>query len=104
MSLFDPGRFYRPLQSRLFPGVEKPPTGPVEPHRAGLAPELARQSRSARAILARLQEGPATSMDLVKAGGGFRYSARLLELRQAGHNIEAISKGEGVWEYRLILP
>ena len=67
-------------------------------------PEIRRQSKSALKILGRLQLGPATGMQLMYAGGGVRYGARLLELRQAGHNIEAISKGEGVWEYRLIVP
>ena len=74
------------------------------PRKEAQAPEIRRQSRSALKILGRLQLGPATGMQLMYAGGGVRYGARLLELRQAGHNIEAIHKGEGVWEYRLILP
>ena len=67
-------------------------------------PEIRRLHRASLKILGRLQDGPALAAELVACGGGYRYGARLLELRQAGHNIEAISKGEGVWEYRLILP
>ena len=56
---------------------------------------------SAVAILARLQQGPATALDLARCGGGLRYGARLLELRQVGHAILAEDEGAGVWRYRL---
>lgn len=104
MTLFDKGAFYRPGQPWLFPEAEKPSGGNVERSRAGLEPELTRQSRSAQKILDRLRDGPALAAELVACGGGYRYGARLLELRRAGHNIEAIHKGEGLWEYRLVLP
>jgi len=39
-------------------------------------------------ILARLRVGPATGIELLQAGGGIRYGARILELRRAGHAIE----------------
>ena len=66
-------------------------------------PEIRRQAKASLAILGRLQAGPATGLQLATSGGGLRFGARILELRQAGHNIEAIHKGSGVWEYRLIL-
>ena len=41
---------------------------------------------------------------LVEAGAGWRYSARIHELRQAGHNIEQrASKSSAVHEYRLVI-
>ena len=58
-----------------------------------------RMTRAER-ILARLREGPATGLDLLKAGGGTRYGARLLELRRQGYRIETDMGGE--WPtYRL---
>ena len=69
-----------------------------------LGPEIRRQAKAKDAILARLELGPATGMDLMRAGGGVRYGARLHQLRQEGRNIEAIHKGSGVWEYRLVAP
>jgi hypothetical protein len=44
-----------------------------------------RESKGQR-ILARLKEGPATTMELARVGG-IRFGARILELRQAGHRI-----------------
>ena len=44
---------------------------------------------------------------LVEAGVGWRYSARLYELRQAGHVIEERPDPTGrsaVHEYRLVIP
>jgi hypothetical protein len=43
---------------------------------------------------------------LVAAGAGYRYSARIAELREAGHTIEARRDPSGkssVWEFRLVL-
>jgi hypothetical protein len=43
---------------------------------------------------------------LVAAGAGYRYSARIAELREAGHQIEARRDPSGkssVWEFRLVL-
>jgi len=55
----------------------------------------------AQRILARLREGPATGLDLLRAGGGTRYGARVLELRRMGHRIELDRSGE--WPvYRLV--
>lgn len=38
-------------------------------------------------ILGRLQYGRATGLELMKAGGGTRYGARISELRERGHRI-----------------
>jgi len=41
---------------------------------------------------------------LVEAGGGWRYSARIDQLRKAGHVIESRpSKVSAVYEYRLVI-
>jgi hypothetical protein len=45
-----------------------------------------------------------SGMTLVNLGAGWRYSARIHELRQAGHVIERRrSVGSAVWEYRLVI-
>lgn len=44
-----------------------------------------RETKAAR-ILARLQQGPANSLELARVGG-LRYSARVFELRRQGHRI-----------------
>ena len=48
----------------------------------------------AQKILLRLRQGPATGLELLHAGGGIRYGARILELRRAGHAIETDMGGE----------
>lgn len=68
------------------------------------APEIKRQAAGRLLILGRLQQGPALASELVACGGGYRYSARLKELRDAGHNITSENLGEGVWRYTLIQP
>lgn len=54
-------------------------------------------------ILARLQRGPATNSDFI-AMGIYRYGARLLELRDAGHRIEcrAVKGKPGLNRYELV--
>jgi hypothetical protein len=54
-------------------------------------------------ILGRLQSGPCTGLELLAAGGGIRYGARVAELRKRGHNITAENLGEGVWQYTLVV-
>lgn len=57
-----------------------------------------RETKAAR-ILARLQEGPANSLELLRVGG-IRYSARVHELRKRGHRITTEEHAE--WAvYRL---
>jgi hypothetical protein len=65
--------------------------------------ERARLKPSALAILGRLQQGPATNVELL-AIGGFRYGGRIHELRGVGHNIpEPENLGGGKRLYRLIV-
>lgn len=62
--------------------------------------EEGRGPTRAERILERLRVGPATGLDLLRAGGGTRYGARILELRRAGHQIETDTSEE--WPvYRL---
>jgi hypothetical protein len=42
-----------------------------------------------------------TTAEFLRAGVGSRYSARIMELRQAGHVIEAERIREGSWRYVL---
>jgi hypothetical protein len=68
-------------------------------HRAFAAEELRRDTAAGR-ILGRLQAGPATNVDL--AAIALRYSARIFELRAAGHAITASPRGEaGIVVYTL---
>lgn len=68
------------------------------------APEIKRQAAKRLLILGRLQDGPATGYELFAAGGGFRYTARLKELRDAGHFITTENLGGGVFRYTLVQP
>jgi len=62
--------------------------------------KAARLQRSALLILGRLQEGPATNLELLPFS--IRYGARLFELRAAGHQITTDEdKRTGVVVYRL---
>lgn len=51
------------------------------------------------AILERLRRGPVRNTELNQIA--FRYSARIYELRKAGHDIDVQSLGGGVNVYRL---
>lgn len=68
------------------------------------APEIKRQAAAKDLILRRLQDGPALGAELVACGGGFRFGARLRELRAAGNHILAENLGDGVWRYTLVQP
>ena len=56
-----------------------------------------RESKAQR-ILARLRQGPASTLDLARVGG-IRFGARILELRRAGHVItrEDFRTGQDEW-------
>ena len=59
-------------------------------------PKLTRAEK----ILERLRQGPATGLELLQAGGGTRYGARLHDLREKGYQITTTLDGE--WPtYRL---
>ena len=60
--------------------------------------------RKCLAILGRLQAGPASNVELLKVGG-FRFGARLAELREAGHRIRTEeNKHTGLAVYTLEAP
>lgn len=56
------------------------------------------------ALLDLLADGQAHNQRDVLNVAGFRYTGRLKELRDAGHNIESIHVGGAEWWYRLIVP
>ena len=62
--------------------------------------EASRLAKAASKLLDRLKQGPATNIELVPICG-IRASARVHDLRQAGHNIEAKRLIGGTWLYTL---
>ena len=68
-------------------------------HRPGLedAPRLDSQCDR---MLARLQKGAATNVEL--AGISLKYTSRLSDLRQLGHQIDCEKRANGVTVYRLM--
>ena len=61
----------------------------------------------AEKILVRLRQGPATGLDLLKAGGGTRYGARIYDLRELGHRIhgpvEVYARSDGATDLLAVL-
>jgi hypothetical protein len=51
-------------------------------------------------MLARLQKGAATNVEL--AGISLKYTSRLSDLRQLGHQIDCEKRSNGVSVYRLV--
>ena len=78
-------RCYHAAYNRAHP-VSRQPRLDFTPAASQLAHAVRGRETRAQRILARLQQGPATSQQLL-AVGGLRYGARLLELRRAGHKI-----------------
>lgn len=80
------------IQHNLFDQSGQPNTldDPIQ------SPRLTRQQA---AVLARLQQGPATNVELMPLS--MRYSARIFELRKAGWIIETdyIDKAAGICQY-----
>lgn len=69
------------------------------PAASELAHAVRGRETKAERILARLRQGPANSLELLRVGG-IRYGARLHELRRQGHRIETEEHAE--WAvYRL---
>ena len=68
---------------------------PYEHHR-----EDARRMNNKQRVLARLQEGPATTVQLM-AVGGTRAPGRVHELRQDGWQIDVEDKKRGLFVYTL---
>ena len=59
-----------------------------------------RLPKSSVAILERLQQGPATNVELLEVGG-MRFGARLHDLRKHGHEITSDRLHDGLWVYQL---
>lgn len=57
---------------------------------------------SARRVLNRLRQGPATTAQLLQPEvGGCRFGARILELRELGFHIDAVRLGQSSSRYTL---
>lgn len=63
------------------------------PASSELAHALRGRETRAQRILARLRQGPASSQELLRVGG-LRYSARVFELRRAGHRISTVEHAD----------
>lgn len=77
---------------------------PVAPRPRKLSPvaqERQRLSRQNAAVLERLRQGPVTNREL--AGISLNHTARISELRRAGHRVEKVSHdhASGLVTYRL---
>lgn len=56
------------------------------------------------ALLDLLADGRAHDQHEVLRAAGYRYTGRVKDLRDRGHNIESIHVRGSVWMFRLILP
>jgi hypothetical protein len=65
-----------------------------------MAIETARRSAALDRILDRLEQGPATNIELNAIA--FRFGARIFELRAAGYVIQREQLGRGKFLYTLI--
>ena len=55
-------------------------------------------------LLERLQRGPVTNVEAMVELRILNLTARVSELRQAGHNVQATRGKGGVWTYALLRP
>ncbi len=74
-----------------------PPAAPQTPFQQ----ELRRRKGLYVRVLRRLQAGPASNVELA-AVGGFRYGARLHDIRQDGGAIDVTDLGGGLFSYALV--
>lgn len=63
--------------------------------------DRARLSKQCQALLERLRRGPLTNMDAVTELRILNLTARVSELREAGHKVEAKRVDRGLWSYTL---
>lgn len=75
----------RPAHLPLFDPAANPDLTPRARDRGRSARR--RQGRSLDRVLAALRRGPLTALDALRLGLGMRLGARVLELRQLGHEI-----------------
>jgi len=90
-------KLYRARQSRPTPTV--PTKGKLIGRYAGPLVNQGQTSTQNQKILARLMRGPATNGQLAKYT--LRLSARIMDLRKAGYDIESKNIGGNTWLYRL---
>lgn len=88
------------LQHALFDDAGEPHEPPMVDERLPER-EHERLTRQAGLVLARLQEGPATNMELIPIST--RFSARIHELRKKGYIIDTdyLSRDKGLTQYTL---
>lgn len=70
--------------------------------RKGQRQEQLRLTGNTGRVYRRLQEGPATSVELMQAGGGIRFGARIAELRQKYEILAEPTFEPGIWLYTLV--
>ena len=68
--------------------------------RPGLEADSPRLDSQCDRMLARLQKGAATNVEL--AGISLKYTSRITDLRQLGHTIDCQKQRNGVTVYRLV--
>ena len=88
------------IQGSFFEGFRQ--DAPVGPTGVTFSPSTQRRlSKQCAAILARLQEGPATNSELARMA--LSYTRRLSDLREAGYAVDCYKKDEetGLNWYRL---
>jgi hypothetical protein len=76
---------------------------PVRPRVNPVVRELGRRERNKDRVLARLKQGPATTMDLILVGGA-RAVGRCWELRREGYVITVEHIDGGLFRYTLRSP
>ena len=59
-----------------------------------------RLSKNSAAVLARLEQGPATNAQLMQVGG-MRFGARIHDLKKHGYKISSEHLSDGIWVYEL---
>lgn len=65
--------------------------------------DVVRLSRQCIALLERLQRGPLSNVDAAVEMRILNLTARVSELRQAGHDVVAKRGAGGVWTYTLVV-
>jgi hypothetical protein len=68
-----------------------------------VAREAKRRASNKQRVLERLQQGPATTMELIAVGGA-RAIGRTWELRRQGYAMRIEDAGDGLFRYSLISP
>jgi len=73
---------------------------PRRPRVSPVVREQVRRESNTTRVLARLQQGPATNVELATLGG-LRFGGRVHELRHSGYAITVTDLGGGLFRYAL---